>query len=214
MEANSDFSKNALHKKELEKILYGNDQMREVFLREYSFFNSDENKSVYIKWILEHIEKGKLNSNIVISHIFEIAMNIDYFSQQLLKYANLILKNRYYEETKLSCLDYINTQKDKIKITEFQRINELAIISTRNEIIKFQSYINLLNTNNSCLKYIKNILEQAKYPTLFYRLGYQFSSIPNNIKSELKLFIKAAIETQNFSEDVKKELRKIYGVQR
>lgn len=191
-------------------LLYGPNELRDSFILEYGFWNEDKNKSIYTKWILEHLDSKE---NSVIEHIFSIATRSNIRNPQLLKKAENILNQKYRYLTKLSILDYLFTN-----ITLFPKRKIIQLVSncytnTRNSIIRFQSHLILFAINEEkdiesfYAKSISQMLSIQKMPTLHYRAANNIHFLSPLQKQIMKTIIFQTLEYRDFTSSVKQEIK-------
>lgn len=187
----------------LKQILQSAD-LRDEFILKYQYFHNDGNKSVYKQWIEDYLLSKK---NVVLEHIFDISNFTDIFLDALITKSEEVLRNRYWELTKLACLNYLISQKHKIGAVKLMNLSKVARKHTTNEIVKFQASINLLaidKTEN--LSFVCEILNKTDYPTLFYRLINQICLLEKSTQIALSKYLFTAINEKEFMPNVKNEL--------
>jgi hypothetical protein len=186
--------------KENARFLLSSDELRESLLMEYVYFNVDGNNHIYIEWIESNIQS---NRNIVLEHIFSMANYISYMSETLVLRSLNLLRSRSGYFAKLACLDCIINNRGAIPEDTYITLNQQAYQHSRNIIVKFQAYINMLFFKENYQLYlsrIKRILLLTDYPTLFYRLANQIDLLPEQEK--VKEVILEVISKKYFSEGV------------
>lgn len=183
-----------------------NSDMRDDFLMKYLYFLQDSNKEIYKKWIIKNLDSNK---NVTIEHIFLLSGYIKYYSKKLILKADYILENHFYAITKLAILDYLMLQYSKIKKDEFIRINSLALRHSKNDIVNFQSLLNLCVYETEKLEKVEMILQNQKVPTLYYRLANQIDLLPSPISQKSIIVLKKLLKVKDFSQSTKKEINKI-----
>lgn len=189
-------------------IKFLNDKdIRSLFIFEYDYFGEDKNEKTYQDFINNSLltkNTGKIASSL------DLAIMIDYFSPNVLNKITELLNRRITYEVKLSALDYISTFSTNIDSVEYKLINENTLFKSSNQLVRFQSVVNLLPIESE--KYSKSIirrLKATKYPAYFYRLINSINE-SNEIENAMDLkfleTIKEIIDNKAFKEEVKNEL--------
>lgn len=191
---------------ELAQKYLNNKVFREDFLLNYDFFNEDKNGKLYRDWILENINNTE---NAILEDIFRLAGNGNIFIPTILHTAHKILQGNYFQFTKLAVLEYLFDQKENIQKKKNVLLAKVALRHTKNHFIRFQAFLNLVAMGvetETSLSYIKRILRNTIYPTLYYRLLNEIEEFPKPVKLELVNLIIDQLKDKKFSQEVIEEL--------
>jgi hypothetical protein len=100
-----------------------------------------------------------------VSDSIDMAIVVGLFDPAIVEKCEIILQSRATYLTKLSALDYVITNAEKIDELRYCKISQLGLTS-RNDIVIFQSYINyILCDLKTSLAFL---LEKSNYPLPFY----------------------------------------------
>lgn len=98
-------------------------------------------------------------------------------------------------------------QHSKINKDEFIELNRLSINHSRNQIVNFQSLLNLSIYERENLEKLERILIKQKYPTLFYRLASQIDLLPSSVSDKTIALLKKYLIIKDFNKKVKAEIK-------
>lgn len=157
--------------------------LRNEFILNYSYFDSDGNSAMLVKWAKENL---KSHNNELLESIFDLSVNINLFNINLLGKAEEIVNGRFYELTKLAVLDWFLINKIKIGASKFNQLNSTAYRKTTLSLVKLQAAINLTLQDDEHASKVKTILKGERYPTAFYRVINSFDYMADRKR---KLFI-------------------------
>ncbi|GEM_PF-4369400 len=190
-------------------------ELRDLFILEYAYFETDGNDIIYQSFIQE-LDKNDIENNLEkATACLDLAMTINYYSDKTLEKIFTILETidlqPEHEELVLSSLDYVLIFYPQISPFKFQQFHQPILTQNLSELIHFQVSMNLLFIDfEENVKNVLKILNDCQEPHFFYRF---FQSIENQeqfnklITNNLNLKIKNLIGTKNFSEEVQEELR-------
>lgn len=179
----------------LSKPIYRSD-----FINEYPFFRTDGHTKIYQDFI-DKTDFRKNNERL--DDAIVLADSIDYYSIHLLNLIKEILFSKKNFVIKLTCLDYLLSQHEKIDNSTYIILNN-RYKNNSNEFLNLQANINLLLTENKSEKSILKVLNSAPYPNIFYRffnsISFNTSSFKNHINIQLIYDVLKVFESRNFSE--------------
>lgn len=169
------------------KVILSDPFLRLIFFKEYNFFNSDKNKGIYSEFILETLKNSR-DPNLI-SDVLYLSIRINFFSSTILNIVKKRLASRQGYLIKIACLDYLRHFKEFIKPIRYLNLNKQVFTITRNPIVKLQSAINLLNSDEVYFQKIIDILKKSKFPTNFYRLATSEVKLKKTFRQQLKKII-------------------------
>lgn len=195
-----DFSK-PISEKLLIQCLLDRDIRNDSILN-YSHFDLDGNRSVFVQWISDHLTS---RNNELLENIFDLSVNIALYKRELLFKAEEIVSGRYYELTKLAVLDWVLLNKVEIEPLKCYQLNCTAFTKTKQPLVKLQAAVNLTLHNATHLDKVATILMREHYPTAFYRLINSFDHMDDKRR---ELFTNLIVNNFNnrFSESVINDL--------
>jgi len=143
-----------------------------------------------------------------IEHVFDLSVALDYFTTNHLDVSEAIIKNRSSYFIKLTILDYLLSNYEKIEQETFSSINKSALKSS-NPIVRFQAKLNLvciepkemlffINDQNFIVPafYYRFLNSLARSKKMIDNFQRYFSSISKNIKDSLRLNANQKAELQ------------------
>ncbi|WP_299436984.1 hypothetical protein [uncultured Aquimarina sp.] len=193
--------------------LLEDEMIRNYFITNYSCFKSDRNFHIYIDYINVNMKK-----NISMDHkmeLIDLAINIDYYSVKFYDYIiDDLLKRKSYL-LKLSILDFMNEfyYKEKVNVN-YLNLNKLLSKRTSNNLVKFQTNINLFLAGDLNLKYFKKVSKtlnkEKTEPFYFYRYLNTINYYSQFLDFSNVIDIEEIISNSKFLSEVsKKDLKEI-----
>jgi len=179
---------------------------RSIFLNEYRYFRNDGNKSTYKDFISKVLNRKRVDSDLL-SDVIYLAIDIKFYSRELLDEISKMLLSKKDYLIRLACLDYLNSFRRNIDKSVYLRLNQGIFRSSKNTLLRLQSLINLMSLDRD--KYfplLSSILEKETMPTVFYRLINGLKAGNIKLKSEEKRVIIQMIKENSFDRKVKSEL--------
>jgi hypothetical protein len=192
-------------------VLLSTDVYRGNFINNYAFFKTDGHINIYKDFIDNtniHTRNDRIDDTIV------LADNIGYCSKKLLSLVEQVLFSRKNFFLKLTCLDYLLGQNDKIDDVMYYTLNE-RYIHNKNEFLKLQANVNLLKTGDKVesKKHIIRVLKKAPYPSVFYRffnsIEYNIDTFKDHIDAQFLEEVVQIAESKDFPLENKEEIKRI-----
>ncbi|GEM_PF-1800888 len=197
-----DFSKPLAEKVVIQ--LLADADLRNDFIMHYPHFNSDGNRDILVQWIHAHLAT---RNNNLLEDIFDLASNINLYELSLLAKAEEVLRNRFFELTKLAAVDWMLVMRHKVDPAVFSRLNLIAYQHTTQRLVKLQAAINLSLQHNSYISKVSDILKNECYPTAFYRLVSNLEWLDDRQRGLFITLVEQLLYTKAFQEGVLSDLR-------
>lgn len=167
---------------------------------------NDGNKSIYKDFVGKILSRKRIAPDLL-SDVIYLAIDIKFYSQELLdEISKMLLSKRDYL-IRLACLDYLNCFRRSIDKSVYLRLNQGILRSSKNTLLRLQSLINLMSLDrNKYFPLILSTLEKETMPTVFYRLINGLKAGNFKLKSDEKKVIAELIKENKFDGKVKSEL--------
>lgn len=181
-----------------------NSSRRGKLLDTYEYFESDQSKEIFQRWIYCNLTSTKDRT---LEDIFVLIRKSKLVQEEINNLCLRVMGGRYRYFTKLACLDYVLSMHRSLSPEFFKSVSILAIEHTKNPIVLFQGTLNLCMSDVE--KYYRQLTEQlaaADYPTLFYRLANQLWLFPEKSRELLAELLLSVLAKKEFSDGVKREL--------
>lgn len=179
---------------------------RSIFLNEYKYFGKDDNKSLYEDFIIKTLSRRRTNSDLLTDVIY-LAIEIKFFSKEVLDRVSKILLSRRNYLTKLACLDYFNVFRKRIDRTVYLKMNHTILSRSRNTLLRGQSLINLIPLDrDNYFSMLIEILKNEIVPTMFYRVFSGVKAGNLRLNSRDRQLVAGIIKRKDFDKKVKSEL--------
>lgn len=207
-----DFSKNLIPVSFKEQALYylNSPKHRNDFINKYDFWGIDNHSDAYKEWIDLQIQTSfhRKPSNALISAILQLSINVNHFNEELFRFSIGILKDRFYELTKLSSLEYIffYLKNTSYKI-ESEDLLQNFEKSTKKPSLQIQSLLNLSLIDFA--EYSPSIfiaLKEHPYPTYFYRVANFCDYFNLDERNFIRIELINLLEQKSFRSSVKEEI--------